>query len=131
MTPAGAATAPAGMGRGRHDAPAVTANGPGANVQAMRGLERRMAPMAGGPDRLSGMRQPMTSGAFGPANAMRGGGMPMAARAQLGGSRGLGGGLAGGGGLPHAAMGGAPQAGGGMHHGGGGMHDSGGGHHRH
>ncbi|HEY4985921.1 MAG TPA: hypothetical protein VII39_04815, partial [Bradyrhizobium sp.] len=127
--PAGAANAPAGMGRGPHGAPAAV-NGHGANLQAMRGPEGRMVPMAGGPDRLSGMRQPMTSGAFGPTNTMRGGGLPMAARAQLGGSRGLRGGLAGGGGLPHAAMGGAPQAGGGMHHGGG-MHDSGGGHRRH
>jgi uncharacterized protein YraI len=61
--------------------------------------------------------------------AMRGGGVPIAARAQLGG--GSRGGL-GGGGFPHAAMGGAPQAGGTMHNAaGGGSRDSGGGHHRH
>jgi uncharacterized protein YraI len=52
--------------------------------------------------------------------AMRGGGIPMSAHAQLGASRG---------GLPHAAMAGAPQAGGAMHN--GGSHDNGGGHRRH
>lgn len=124
MTPAGAANAPVGMGRGPHGAP-VPANGHGANVQAMRPPEGHMAP--GAQNGFAGMRRPMTSGAVGPTNAMRGGGMPMAARAQVGGSRG---GPGGGGGPPHAAMGGTPQAGG-MHQGGGGMHDNGGGHRRH
>ncbi len=70
----------------------------------------------------------MSSGAMGQGNTMHGGGVPMAARAQFGGSHG---GL-GGGGLPHAAMSSAPHAGGGgMNHGNGGSHGMGGGHHRH
>jgi uncharacterized protein YraI len=54
------------------------------------------------------------NGAVARVPAMRGGGVPMAAHAQLGGSRG---GL--GGGLPHASMAGAPHAGGAVHNGGG------------
>jgi len=122
------------MGR----APAVAAAAQGAtqgatmtqgmNAPAMRAPGGRRMPAVGGQDRFSGMRPAMTSSATGPANAMRGGGMPMAARAQFGGSRGgPGGGL--GGGMPHAAMGGASQAGGAMHNGGGGR--DGGGHRRH
>jgi uncharacterized protein YraI len=101
MTPAAAA-----MGRGSNAAPAVT-SGQGTSVQAMRAPEGRMA--TGGQDRVSGTRPLMTSRAAGQANAMRGGGVPMAAHAQFGGI----------GGLPHAAIGGAPNAGGAAHNGGG------------
>jgi len=113
MAPAGTVTAPAGtaMGRGpTNAAPAV------AGVQAMRASEGRMAPVAGGQDRFSGMRSSVTSRAAGPATAMRGGGVPMAAHAQFGGSRGGMGGL---------------QAGGAAAHNGGGGHDNGGGRRRH
>ena len=126
MMPAGAVKPPAGMvkpaagmvqppagiamGRAPTAVPAV-GSGQATSMQAMRGT-----------------RPAMTSGATAPANAMRGGGMPMAAHAQVGGSR-------GGGGMPHAAMGGAPQIGGAMHgamhNGGGGRDGGGGGHHRH
>jgi len=125
MTPAGTAKPPAGtamtpaaaaMVRGSNAAPAVAS----ASVQAMRAPEGRMA--TGGQDRFSGTRPLMTSRAAG--NAMRGGGVPMAAHAQLGGSRG------GIGGLPHAAIG-APQASGMHNGGGGGSRDNGGGRRRH
>jgi uncharacterized protein YraI len=109
------ATAPA-MGRAQAGTPAVASVNQGMTAPAMQGRERFS----------SGMRPAMTSGGMGPANAMRGGGMPMAARAQVSGSRG---GPAGG--MPHTAMGGASQGGGAMHNGGGGGGRDGGGHHRH
>ena len=135
MTAAGPA-----MGRGPNATPAVAAAAQGAtqgatmtqgmNASAMRAPGGRVMPVGGAQDRVSGMRPVMTSGATGPANVMRGGGMPMAARAQFGGSRGgPGGGL--GGGMPHAAMGGASQGGGAMHNGGGSGGHDGGGHRRH
>ena len=102
MTPAAAA-----MGRGPNATAAVT-SGQGTGVQAMRAPEGRM-----------------TARAAGQATAMRGGGgVPMAAHAQFGGSRG------GFGGVPHAAIGGAPRAGGAAHNGGGGR-DNGGGRRQH
>jgi len=120
MTPAAATMPPAGnaMGRGPNAVPAV-ANGQG--MQAMRAPDGRLAPVAGAQDRFSGTRPLMTSRASGQATAMRVGGVPMAANAQFGGSRG------GMGGLPHAAMGGAPR--GAAQNGGG--HDNGGGRRRH
>jgi uncharacterized protein YraI len=123
MTPAGTAMTPAAaMGRGLNAAPAVT-SGQATSVQAMRAPEGRMA--TGGQDRFSGTRPLMTSRAAGQATAMRGGGVPMAAHAQFGGS------LGGFGGVPHATMGGAPQAGGMHNGGGGGSRDNGGGRRRH
>jgi len=108
--PAGNGMMPAGVAMGRQ----------GAGAQAMLPANGGMAPVAGGQDRFAGTRPPMTARAAGQATAMRGS-VPMAARAQFGGSRG---GL---GGLPHAAMGGAVQAGGTMHNsGGGGSRDNGG-----
>lgn len=107
MMPPGTAKPPAGV-----------AMPPAAAVVGQR--PNATPPVAGG------TRPPMTTGTVGQANAMRGGGVPMAAHAQLGGSRG------GSGGVAHAAMGGAPQAAGATHNGGGGgSHDSGGGRHRH
>ena len=125
--PAGRGVMPTGVatGRGASVAPAA-AGGPGAGAQAMLPANGSAVPVAGGQNRFSGTRPPMMSRAAGQATAMRGGGVPMAARAQFGASRG---GLVG---LPHAAMGGTPQAGGAMHNGGGGgSRDNGGGRRRH
>jgi uncharacterized protein YraI len=121
--PAGMATPPAtaAMGRGPNAAPAV-ASGQGTGVMAMQPAAGRMAP--GGQDGFSGIRGTTTSRAAGQAIPMRGRSVPMAANAQFGGSRG------GMGGLPHAAMGGVPNAGGAAHNGGGGR-DNGGGRRRH
>ena len=119
MMPTGVAT-----GRGVNAAPAVV-GGQAAGARAMLPANGGMAPVAGGQNRLSAARPPMISRAAGQATAMRSGGVPMAARAQFGGSHG---GLVG---LPHAAMGGAPQAGGAMHSGGGGGSRDNGGRHRH
>jgi len=114
MMPAAAAKPPAGMAK----PPAGIAMAPAGTAMAPAGMGRgptNAAPVAGGQDRFSGMRSSVTSRASGPATAMRGGGVPMAANAQFGGSRG---------------MGGAPQAAGAAHNGGGG-HDNGGGRRRH
>src|SRR4051812_35220023 len=116
MVAAGNVKPPAGM-------PAVT-SAQGTGMQAMRAPAGRMGPVAGAQDRFSGTRPQMTSRASGQATAMRGGGgLPMAANAQLGGSRG------GMGGLPQAAMGSPPHSVGAAHNRGG--HDSGGGRRRH
>jgi len=119
VPPAGTTMTPAGtaISRGPNAAPAVV-SGQGTGVQAMRAQEGRMAPVAGGQDRFSGMRASATSRASGPATAMRGG-VPMAAHAQFGGL----------GGSPHMALGGAPHAGGAAQSGGG--RDNGGGRRRH
>jgi len=124
MTPAAAGVKPPGMAM----TPAAAAGGRGqVGVPAVANASQGMtAPAMQGRDRSSGMRPPMTSGGMGPANAMRAGGVPMAAHAQFGGLRG---GL--GGGMPHTATGGASQVGGAMRNGGGGRDSGGGGHHRH
>jgi uncharacterized protein YraI len=128
QTPAAQPVAtPAQAGRGTTPAtiaPAV-ARGQGMGAQAMQPPTGGMVPAAGGQNRVPAARPPMISRAAGQATAMRSGGVPMAARAQFGASRG---GLAG---LPHAAMCGTPQAGGAMHNGGGGSRDNGGGRRRH
>jgi uncharacterized protein YraI len=125
MPPAGTVAPPVGAGKplaGIAKPPAIARPPAGvanaAPTQAMAVPIARGATAAGGQDRISGMRPPMRSGAAGQANAIRASGhVPMAARAQLGGSRG---GLGGG----------APQGGGAMRNGGGGR-DGGGGRHRH